>query len=403
MKSKIANISRTALRYLGVFLCMVMIFSILSTIAYSIPSSSSVRENICRSKGILASESKYPSLFLSLEMKDNFTDNKMLQIAEFDEPGSSSGNPFVNALLNQYHYYGHPGVKEDIVTYARYWHGYLVPLKLQLTYTDIAGIRITNILFLSFLLIASVALLRKKVGIRTASMFAFSILLTGVPLVPVCMQFSTCYYITLISVIAILTFPRLTAGLSGITITLFIIGGITSYMDFLTVPMMTLGFPLAVVFMQKPEKCRIRILIYASIAWMAGYGGIWASKWILTSAITEFNVINDALNSINVHTSVNTTSNATIIKIFILVITFAIIDFSACLTFKKNNLVLKRYIPLVIIGCLPIIWYLVLWTHTMNHYWFTWRALSLLIFCWGLYGLMTVDFKRITHLHINGA
>lgn len=404
MTDKGNGIIKCALRYAGLFIGMLVAFTVLSTLSYCIPQQA-VHRNALESRLILNSEGKYPRFLTHFIQKDNFTDNLMLEIADYAPAGPATQNAFRGAMLNNFYYdegslidlRNPEGRGSELSQYARYWHGYLLPLRLQLTYTDIRGIRLTNYVLMAILMVVAVSLLWRRTSAGAACMFALAVSAVGFPSVPGCMQFSTCFYIMLAAVIAVMIFPKLTRSNSVFYMTMFVTGGITSYMDFLTTPIITLGFPLAVTCLLRPGGRNIAFALKASVAWGAGYGSLWASKWVMASLATGVNVLTDASDSIRQRTS----DTAGMSDLFLAVAPYicalaALALFTAllCVLFRKDNTAPRRYSYLVLIGFYPVAWYLVLRNHSLWHYWFTWRALSLPLFCWGLYALRVIDFNR---------
>ena len=66
-------------------------------------------------------------------------------------------------------------------------------------------------------------------------------------------------------------------------------------MDFLTTPILTLGFPLVVFIAVNKEKDRLKTLFTQSFIWLLGYASIWASKWLIGWILTGENIIDTDL------------------------------------------------------------------------------------------------------------
>lgn len=81
----------------------------------------------------------------------------------------------------------------------------------------------------------------------------------------------------------------------------FIIGGIACFVDFLTVPIISLGLPLTIYFLrlQKVRKIEykevLKIIFLASISWGVSYVTIWFTKWLLMDIIYNRDLIKTAL------------------------------------------------------------------------------------------------------------
>ena len=189
----------------------------------------------------------------------------------------------------------------------------------------------------------------------------------------------------------------LTKSDANILGTFFIIGGITSYLDFLTTPQLTLGLPLIVYMLTKHPKDTWKIVIAISIAWALGYGLLWASKWMIGYLLTGNNILADAMQSAELRTSnqykgmemtIPNILNFIWINIKakgLLPLLYAgIIGILLCLgiylKILKSKHTFKEYSWLLLIALIVPIWFLVLRNHSIQHGWFTWRAGLLSLF-----------------------
>lgn len=81
-----------------------------------------------------------------------------------------------------------------------------------------------------------------------------------------------------------------------------VIGMCTSYFDFLTYPIFTLGMPLVILllcrYISEEKKGAVKAVVLNSIFWVVGCFGFWFEKWVLGSLLTEENIFVDALGSI---------------------------------------------------------------------------------------------------------
>lgn len=408
MNAKNRSFVRTTALFVMAFAIMLTGFMAMSVIAYCIPYSS-IREHAEASRLIIERDETQPGSSFYFT-KDNFTDDLMLNLAstgidEVDEP-------FKQALINYYTVntkmleWCDPDAIEtykgcSVVRYSRYWHGYLLPLRIQLLITDLKGIQAINLIVMAILLIAAILLICRIISLKVALMFTLSVCVVAIPLVPLCMQYSTCFYIMLLSVIVVLVCHKFTTDNLNLSLILFATGGVTAYMDFLTVPIITLGFPLAIAFLGHKRNRSIKSVFVCSIAWFMGYGGIWAAKWILATAFTSSDIIEDAMVQISARTfetnaDIVSGMMHTLLKYDIAGLVLTLSALFLCLFFRKNKTVLKKNIYLALIGSLPLIWYAVLQNHSLIHFWFTWRSLSLTFFCWGTFFLNVIDFKALS-------
>ena len=195
--------------------------------------------------------------------------------------------------------------------------------------------------------------------------------------------------------IIILNCNRITDS-KRLTIIFFTIGAFTSYMDFLTTPILTLGFPLLVLIAINKEKERLRTLFTQSFGWFLGYASIWASKWLIGWILTGENIIDTAMacaqqrmgNTIvfgGVEMPMNQFFEIILSKlsnmIYPICIAIGIVTILFILYFYKNRDKLKKFNWLVIIAIMPIAWFIVMKNHSLQHIFFTWRDFILTLWC----------------------
>lgn len=276
--------------------------------------------------------------------------------------------------------------------YGRYWHGYRGVVRPLLHIFDLRGIRAVSYIFSFFLFGLALFLLTKRIGKVTAAVFAASFFLTGFWAVPDTLQFSTVYILTMLAVVFCLLpdkkrfTDRFCCGL------FFVIGGVTVFFDFLTTPVMTLGFPLVIVFLRREGGPDYRILALCVISWGLGYGGLWATKWLLASLLTNQDIIRDALGAASQRASaalpdVAGGRTAFQSKIFMACVSAGGWFIVACrlLAKGKKGAKAKAAFPIALTALLPVCWLVLLPNHSVVHFWFVWRVLSVSIFAGGVY------------------
>lgn len=179
----------------------------------------------------------------------------------------------------------------------------------------------------------------------------------------------------------------------------FTTGAVTSYMDFLTTPLLTLGFPLVIVTaMDVNRKCKIKNILAQSVAWISGYASLWASKWVMAWILTGENVFESAIGSAMLRIgdtivfggeemSMESFFNKIITKIssivyplLVLLIIFAMISVIAIYFYKKKNSI-KDDMPLFLISIMPLLWFIIMKNHSLQHIFFTWRDWILTLWC----------------------
>ena len=385
---------------------------------YLLPTSI-IRKNAKESINTLLGEGLYPKIILEehATQLDNFTDAIMLQNATY--------NGKENALmktLNVYKYdsinYTSPidslndslNAKPTIQnSYSRYWHGYLIFLKPLLLLFNYEEIRIINILLESILIFSIIYLFIKRKNYNLAFAYSLSILTIYPNVIYLSLQFSTIFYIFNLGIIYLLLRNDYLKTNNNYLFYFLILGILTSYFDFLTYPITTVGIPLLVYLSLNYDEQfwkNIKTIILSGMMWGIGYFGMWASKWIITSLILKDNTLLDAIKQILYRTkgkgdvtyspiksvllNLNNFKLMFILTTFILLIYILIKYLKKDIKFEKNNIL--KYLPILLLCALPLVWYFVTANHSTIHAWFTYRSLIILAF--GLYTYILYLFPK---------
>lgn len=373
-----------------------------------------VRANIRRSVPGLQAEGLYPEYFgFKLFQMDNYTDTIMLfEAASADETG-----PLTAMMTNTaYNVDNFETLADDLecylearetgaslsgrlepFSYARYWHGYLIwlrPLLLVLTYQQV---RVVQYLVLFVLLAVILARLWRQCGWRPALWFGAAQLLVGVFFVPHQVQFFTCFFLAYAGCVWVLARPR---DLRTLSIGLLVLGVATAFCDLLVTPILTLGLPMAVWLVCLPQRLRsgprqCAAVVGGSLCWGVGYAGCWGAKWVLASLITGQDVVGDAIHQAGVRTTADTWHGiqltwGNILRFVVRTLTdtgllwpllaaalVGVLLFVLCLRGRQP---LLRALPLGLTALMAPVWLAVLRTHSIQHGWFTWRALDVSLF-----------------------
>lgn len=353
----------------------------------------------------------YPTLILGMRNTklDNYTDVIMMSEAIYNGPESvvekAAGNYFSTNLA---------GAAEDpenteFSPYSRYWHGYLIFLKPLLLFFNISEIRMLSMGAQLVLL----ALVTVQVVGCGRSFLAVPLTLTYVVLAPIAMfmsmQFYDIYYISFLALLALIWL--LERGWDGKLLYLFpLIGCATSYFDFYTYPILTLGLPLTVylIWQNRPLKVQLRSIFLYGAGWSAGYLGMWAGKWVLASIVTGQNIIGEALGQILYWTTTEDVVGASGVtrmdavnvtvsvyrerSVYIVLILLAGLFYLGRGIAKRNSVkkALYRLIPFALVGLIPFAWCLLTKNHTYQHSFYThrvWAVSWICFFCallqWG--------------------
>ena len=285
----------------------------------------------------------------------------------------------------------------DSFSYARYWHGYLLWLRPLLLVTSYTGVRIVQYIALFALLAVVLVRLRRRCGLWAAVWFAVSQLAVSVWFVPHQVQYFTCFFIAYAGCAWVLARPRRSDVLC---LGLLVLGTATAFCDLLVTPILTLGLPLACWLLEPQQRLRggvpqCALAVGGSLCWGTGYALCWASKWVLAGAVTGQNVLTDALHQAEVRTTADTwhgmeltwrnifaflynTLNSRHLFWPALVVLAALI--ALFILSIRSKAALIRALPLALTACMTPVWFVLLRTHSIQHGWFTWRALALTLF-----------------------
>ena len=405
-----------ALRALAAFAGTLAVLFVLLLAAYALPGER-VRQNVYDSARTIQSEGLYPEYFgFKLFQMDNYTDTLMLF-----EAASADELPPLQAMMTNtaYNVDNFETLADDLAwyiekdwstgaqrtdapalepfSYARYWHGYLLWLRPLLLVTSYTGVRIVQYIALFALLAVVLVRLRRRCGLRAAVWFSVSQLAVSVWFVPHQVQYFTCFFIAYAGCAWVLARPRRSDVLC---LGLLVLGTATAFCDLLVTPILTLGLPLACWLLEPQQRLRggvpqCALAVGGSLCWGTGYALCWASKWVLAGAVTGQNVLADALHQAEVRTTADTwhgmeltwcnifaflydTLNSRHLFWPALVVLAALI--ALFILSIRSKAALVRALPLALTACMTPAWFVLLRTHSIQHGWFTWRALGLTLF-----------------------
>jgi len=402
------------------YIVMLTMFTTLIIAVYMIPRSA-IEPQVKSSAKIFSQEGVYPfktSVDGRRVLVDNHTDCCMHIVAYC----ADDAHP-VDAAMRNYRYRDNADITVSLehlmsgnllnepFEYGKYWHGYLVTLRPLLTVMDYGKIRILNGIMLGILFVITLILLTRRLPIGITLCFLVALFMVHSGIIPWSLQFSTCYYITLVSMIALLGCRWLTATWHRSLLCFFAIGSSTAFFDFLTTPMMTLGVPLTVMLLKDEKICRMRFVLALCAAWFLGYGLMWASKWLMAYLLAGYNPLAEVSQSIKLHSvgkeelpmwsywkkMVDMLSPRWSLFEAKGWMRWGIIAALAipALVANKGRLTTSRYLPLVFIALLTPLWYIVVARHSYTHFYITSRALLVWWFACLCFLYVNIDFKKL--------
>ena len=173
-----------------------------------------------------------------------------------------------------------------------------------------------------------------------------------------------------------------------------VIGMMTSYCDFLTYPVFTLGIPLLFLLICMREYGDAVSLpataFKNSVYWAVGYIGMWVQKWILCTVFTGENLVADGIRSIMIRSGRDVMGeqvgywetldgNIIVIAKYPYLLAFGaagLIIFLLCKKYKKEHKVTcskAAFMTYVYIAVLPFLWYAISINHSYIHSFMTYN------------------------------
>lgn len=417
-------------KYMRIYAVLVFSFLALLCLSYLIPTNA---RNMKESSELLVQEGVFPNYTGNDEKyigQDNYTDSLMLNIISTMGEDKNilksimemnyrmeEGGEF-NSVNDLYFLYASDNTNHlfNTVSYARYWHGYVVYLKPLMFALNFSQLRVFMTVCIYTLLIICTYCIATKIGIKYSIGFLAGFILVDINHICYSVQFFNVFALTFCMLIFIATRSK-EKLYSNFEIYNFIFGGIICFVDLLTTPIVTLGLCSILFFMYFAicENTRIKEVVKkitkAGIAWVGGYVIIWVTKWALGSIIIGGNVFLDAIKQAEVRTSVvpdgfssldwikyDFVSNFNflfrsdfkkeIMMIFIIVGVIAVIKYNSHP--KWINIIM-----LFLLASIPYIWYFGLKNHSGIHAFFTYRNQILTVVCVFEIFIYCIDEKRI--------
>ena len=379
-------------RIIFAYLMLTLLFTGVLTAVFCIPRSA-IEDNVRQSVRQVADEG--PRFTTRLGLLEpfklgSFSDCLILGIAycaDSDHPLPSAmnatfpakdGSPVLGARLMM----ETPGNEAlQPVIYSRYWHGNQVIIRPLLCFTTVKEIHLLNIVLLGGLLVLLGVVMWRRVNRADALIMTLCLAAVMIPSVPLCLNYVPPFYIALISSLLILLWPHANSRWINTVTLFFVIGGVTAFFDLLTTPMIAMAIPVMVyILYRKPERpCRTVVLL--SLAWLAGYASLWATKWLLAMVITGHTAIQDAMGAVTQRTVGHNEQEYMLwcLKMTsIALIAVATVTAAIAVTFNRSRQALRDNCWMLLIAMSSFVWAFVLLEHTWHHLHFTWRTFTVL-------------------------
>ena len=290
------------------------------------------------------------------------------------------------------------------IKYGRYWHGYLIIYRPLLIIFNISQIRMIQLfVFVSLLVFLSVILYKNK-GAKIALTYVISLICGGFLSASYSLESASVFVIMMIALI-IISIRR--DKIKDIYLFFMIVGCVTNFFDYLTVPIITLFVPLSLYMLDYKKNKNLKecfIFIFKTcFAWGTGYAGTWILKWALYDLL-----INDGYSMLNVGfsqsfyrmTRSNVKSNMGPYELFsnimhhflrqtmviiIMQLVLKLINEKGKDKHVKNNKLMNKIKSqnsiYLLMAMAPLAWWLALLNHTLLHLFFTYRCVVIYTIC----------------------
>lgn len=282
--------------------------------------------------------------------------------------------------------------------YVQYWMGFRSVIRLLLSFLDYYQIlRYTALLF--FVLMAAVICsVASHAGTKAAFFFALSLILVRPHVIAVSLQFSCCFFIAFLAMLAV---PGLKNRENLYSLFFLEFGILTQYFDFYTTPVLTFVLPMTYLWLLKNRDgnpLRLKQIGASILSWCAGYGLMWLAKLVLTSLFTEVDALGQGFASFSGRIGIEKVSGmedyyspiASVRSVFVSLYSDRegkLILLAACaaafvllvyrfLREKHRIRELGQHWQLLLLAALPVVWFIAAAQPTANHHWFQYRGIA---------------------------
>ena len=397
---------RKSFKYCLTFILTAIICIVLLIVTALIP------KELVKSNMVKSSEEMYDISYIYFF---NNQKNRAFLIHNYPDPitfnltySLDSKKPFTSSILTKYYASKKFGEKVNVrekayfdykpnKEYYRYWHGNMFLVKALMLVFDYKNILIfLSVILIAFALLITYNLYRKNRLL--ALLFLISNLVCHVYVTFYCLEYI--YMFLLSYIMSLIAFKLIDKDESKI-ICFFIIGGVlANFFDFLTTETLVFTLPFFIIFnfsKKKDFKTSLVFFLKSLIAFLLGYSLMWILKWLILIIIYK-QLPNDFLNThieergfslvaVKKEPFKSIYDNLKLIVPFcylnnnlVILIIICYICYVIWLIIRKK--IDSKGIILLLISIIPMLRYFVLYKHSIDHPFFTYRALLPSIMIW---------------------
>lgn len=390
---------KEVLKYLKTFIILILLFFSFSFISCLLPDEP-IRKNIEQSIRYVDGLIDYPQPMIdgqkhSLDYAMDGLITNMIYTIDNQEPVKSAlmgrSRMQYGKYISQWHnlnYNIHNNSLKPNMNYARYWHGNTFFYRYFFLFTNYNEIKWIIYLLTSILITIFTIVLYRGTGTLTTLSILSGLFFVNIYIMQFSMQLSPVLIISLLS--GIFLIGRYNKNPDSVFLLFFIVGGVTSYFDLLTAPLLTCGIPALIWIsldaknLEKPFWVSFKQIVIMGALWAIGYISLWAIKWVISAPLVDFNLFTDVQQQISLRShSVNNSRLAAInlnfnqlplVFINLILLVLLILTF---LHFNRKGI--KEALLYLSVVFLPFIWYFATANHSSGHFWYTYRILAISI------------------------
>lgn len=387
------------LRRMGItWLVLVSAYLILMTAVYAIPNAW-ISDNVNGALAVIHDEGYYPDYFFDYPFgqADNVSDEEMYRNILADDGASA-----LTAAM--------------VPRYSRYWQGYALFLRPLSIFLSIANIRYLNMIVLLGLLALCTVKISEAIHPAAAAAFLLGLAATFLWLAPFNMQYFTVTALTLVFSWVIVA-ARRRWNHASLPILFLCFGSLTNFFDYLTFPILTLGYPLILLLLLRRHNgesrtfaSELRVLLVCSAAWCGGYAFTLLAKGVFGTLILGTNVLGEILqyaayrvdgalpdgyrSGVSAWMAISYNLNAFFNMRNLCMFAASLLWFLLmALRRPGSGKGWKASLPLLGVALFPYVWYAVLQNHSIMHCYFTFKAQAVTYFGVSAYVISLIDFS----------
>jgi hypothetical protein len=266
------------------------------------------------------------------------------------------------------------------VQYARYWHGNTFLTRFLLIPFSYRQIQLLFFAISILLLLIFGTVYLPRAGLLKTAAFLMSWVLVYGFMMWFSIQFTPIFFISIVASILVVQYY---GNNQKISLLFFIIGSVTCYLDLLTIPLLSFGWPMLTwisLHDGKPIRAQeFGQMIKWGALWLGCFALTWFTKWVIGNIVLDFNVIQDGIKTVLYRSgNDNEASRWDAIWMNISMISWPmfcimLLAFIGCVVTKFHAPQWQIILLYLLIGIAPYLWYAVLSNHSHIHYWFTYR------------------------------